>query len=32
MIAGAGCFRFAAGDRDELDMDASPTWPLSELE
>lgn len=32
MIAGAGCFRFGAGNRDPLDMDASPTWPLSELE
>jgi N6-L-threonylcarbamoyladenine synthase len=31
MIAGAGCFRFAAGHRDELDMDALPTWPLSEM-
>ncbi len=31
MIAGAGCFRFAAGQRDGLDLDALPTWPLSEL-
>lgn len=32
MIAGAACFRYAAGHRDPLDMDASPTWPLSELD
>lgn len=31
MIAGAGCFRFIADQRDGLDMDALPTWPLSEL-
>ncbi len=31
MIAGAGCYRFSAGQRDGLDMDALPTWPLSEL-
>ncbi len=31
MIAGAGCFRFEAGQRDGLDIDALPTWPLSEL-
>ncbi|MBU0510798.1 MAG: tRNA (adenosine(37)-N6)-threonylcarbamoyltransferase complex transferase subunit TsaD [Chloroflexi bacterium] len=31
MIAGAGCYRFRAGQRDSLDMDAMPTWPLSEL-
>ncbi len=31
MIAGAGCFRFSADQRDGLDMDALPTWPLSEL-
>ncbi len=31
MIAGAGCYRFGAGQRDGLDMDALPTWPLSEL-
>ena len=31
MIAGAGCYRFRAGQRDSLDMDALPTWPLSEL-
>lgn len=32
MIAGAGCFRFAAGYRSDLAMDASPTWPISELD
>jgi len=31
MIAAAGCFRFEAGQRDGLDIDAMPTWPLSEL-
>jgi N6-L-threonylcarbamoyladenine synthase len=31
MIAGAGCFRFCAGQRDSLDMDAAPTWSISEL-
>ena len=31
MIAGAGCYRFCAGQRDGLDMDAAPTWPISEL-
>ncbi len=31
MIAGSGCYRFDAGQRDSLDMDALPTWPLSEL-
>ncbi len=31
MIAGAGCFRYSAGWRDDLDMDAAPTWPLSEM-
>jgi N6-L-threonylcarbamoyladenine synthase len=31
MIAGAGCFRFDAGQRDGLDIDALPTWPISEL-
>ncbi|HVN55498.1 MAG TPA: tRNA (adenosine(37)-N6)-threonylcarbamoyltransferase complex transferase subunit TsaD [Anaerolineaceae bacterium] len=29
MIAAAGYFRFASGQRDELDIDALPTWPLS---
>ncbi|HPH95778.1 MAG TPA: tRNA (adenosine(37)-N6)-threonylcarbamoyltransferase complex transferase subunit TsaD [Anaerolineaceae bacterium] len=29
MIASAGYFRFALGQRDSLDMDAMPTWPLS---
>ncbi len=31
MIAGAGCFRFAAGQRDDLEMDAAPTWTIAEL-
>ena len=31
MIAGAGCYRFDAGWKDPLDMDAAPTWPLSEI-
>ncbi len=31
MIAGAGCYRYCAGWRDTLEMDAAPTWPLSEL-
>ena len=31
MIAGAGCFRFAAGQRDTLAMDVLPNWPLSAL-
>lgn len=31
MIAGAGCYRFEAGYRDDLAMGANPTWPLSEL-
>jgi N6-L-threonylcarbamoyladenine synthase len=31
MIAAAGCYRFEAGQRDGLDIDAMPTWPLSEL-
>ncbi len=29
MIASAGYFRFAHGQRDSLDLDALPTWPLS---
>ena len=29
MIAAAGYYRFANGQRDELDIDAMPTWPLS---
>jgi N6-L-threonylcarbamoyladenine synthase len=31
MIAAAGCFRFCAGQRDGLEMDAAPTWSISEL-
>ncbi|MEJ2448185.1 MAG: tRNA (adenosine(37)-N6)-threonylcarbamoyltransferase complex transferase subunit TsaD [Anaerolineales bacterium] len=31
MIAGAGCFRFQAGFRDDLEMDAAPTWSLADL-
>lgn len=29
MIAAAGYFRYAQGQRDTLDIDALPTWPLS---
>jgi N6-L-threonylcarbamoyladenine synthase len=29
MIAAAGYYRFTNGQRDELDIDAMPTWPLS---
>jgi len=31
MIAGAGYYRYARGQRDGLDMDVLPNWPLSEL-
>jgi N6-L-threonylcarbamoyladenine synthase len=31
MIAGAGYFRYSSGQRDELDIDALPNWPVSEL-
>jgi len=31
MIAGAGYWRFAKGQRDRLDFDALPNWPLTEL-
>lgn len=31
MIAGAGCYRFHAGQRDTLEMDAAPTWAISDL-
>jgi N6-L-threonylcarbamoyladenine synthase len=31
MIAGAGCYRFCAGQRDDLEMDAAPTWSISDL-
>ena len=31
MIAGAGCYRFSAGQRDNLEMDAAPTWSISDL-
>jgi N6-L-threonylcarbamoyladenine synthase len=31
MIAAAGHYRFIAGQRDPLDMDVLPTWPLSEV-
>ena len=31
MIAGAGCYRFAAGHRDDLEMDAAPTWSIADL-
>jgi len=29
MIATAGYYRFVLGQRDSLDMDVLPTWPLS---
>ncbi len=31
MIAGVGCFRYHAGQRDGLEMDAAPTWSISDL-
>ena len=31
MIAGLGCYRFQAGQRDALDIYVLPNWPLSEL-
>jgi N6-L-threonylcarbamoyladenine synthase len=31
MIAGAGYFRLIRGQSDSLDMDALPTWPVSEI-
>jgi N6-L-threonylcarbamoyladenine synthase len=31
MIAGASYFRFIRGQRDPLDMDVLPNWPLSEV-
>jgi N6-L-threonylcarbamoyladenine synthase len=31
MIAAAGYYRFAHGQQSELDFDALPTWPISEL-
>jgi N6-L-threonylcarbamoyladenine synthase len=31
MIAGAGYYRYCAGQRDGLDIDALPNWPVSEL-
>lgn len=31
MVAAAGYFRFASGQRDRLDMDVLPNWPLSEV-
>jgi len=31
MIAGAAYFRFIQGQRDPLDMDVLPNWPLSEV-
>ncbi len=32
MVAGAGYYRFANGQRDPLDLDALPNWPLSEVQ
>jgi N6-L-threonylcarbamoyladenine synthase len=31
MMAGVGCFRYQAGQRDKLDIDVLPNWPLNEL-
>jgi len=31
MVASAGYYRFSAGQRDGLDMDVLPNWPLSEV-
>jgi N6-L-threonylcarbamoyladenine synthase len=31
MIAGAGYYRFIEGQRDALDIDVLPNWPLSEI-
>jgi N6-L-threonylcarbamoyladenine synthase len=31
MVAAAGYYRFAKGQRDGLDMDVLPNWPLSEV-
>jgi hypothetical protein len=31
MVAAAGYFRYALGQRDVLDMDVLPIWPLYEL-
>ena len=31
MIAGAGYYRFMKGQRDPLDMDVLPNWPVSSL-
>jgi N6-L-threonylcarbamoyladenine synthase len=31
MIAGAGYYRFISGQRDSLDMDVLPNWPISEI-
>jgi tRNA A37 threonylcarbamoyltransferase TsaD len=32
MIAGAAYYRFIQGQRDQLDMDVLPNWPLSEVQ
>lgn len=32
MIAGVGFYRFAAGQRDGLEFDALPNWPISEIQ
>lgn len=31
MIAGVGYYRYRVGQRDDLDIDALPNWPVSEL-
>jgi N6-L-threonylcarbamoyladenine synthase len=31
MIAGVGCYRYTSGQRDPMDIDVLPNWPLSEI-
>jgi len=31
MVGAAGYFRYISGQRDSLDMDVLPNWPLSEV-
>jgi N6-L-threonylcarbamoyladenine synthase len=31
MVAAVGCFRFQAGQRDGMDIDVLPNWPITEL-
>ncbi|MGB9674416.1 MAG: tRNA (adenosine(37)-N6)-threonylcarbamoyltransferase complex transferase subunit TsaD [Anaerolineales bacterium] len=32
MVAAVGYYRYLAGQRDNLDMDVNPNWPIAELE